>query len=93
MYGPSKAAAAWQIKRINAEEPRINSFSLNPGWVHTELGDAGAASFGMTEEMQKQYMIGLEESCSGMIKALDSSSKAKDGGKLVVWDGSVADLG
>lgn len=86
-YGPSKGAAAWYTLKIDMEEPWLNSMSLGPGWVHTELGDAGAVSFNVDEATQAKLMIGLEESCDGMFKVLGETTKAKHGGKLVLWTG------
>jgi norsolorinic acid ketoreductase len=69
------------------EEPWLNSMALGPGWVHTELGDAGAKSFNVDEATQAKLMIGIDESCDGMIKVLQETSKAKHGGKLIIWNG------
>ncbi|KAI1361467.1 NAD(P)-binding protein [Xylaria arbuscula] len=87
-YGPSKLAAAWYTLKINMEEEWLNSFALGPGWVHTDLGDAGAAAFGVDKETQDKLMIGLEESCDGMMKVLSETSKEKHGGQLILWNGS-----
>lgn len=92
VYGPSKAAAAWYSVRINEEDSWLNSFSLGPGWVHTDLGDAGAENLGVTREMREAMMIGLEESCDGMMRVLGETSKEKHGGKLVIYSGEVGDF-
>ncbi|KAK3328390.1 hypothetical protein B0T19DRAFT_189778 [Cercophora scortea] len=86
-YGPSKGAGAWYSIRINEEDPWLNSFSLAPGWVHTEMGDLGAVELGVGPELQKTLMIGLDESIDGMTKVLAETSKAKHGGKLVLYSG------
>ncbi|KAI0835407.1 NAD(P)-binding protein [Hypoxylon sp. FL0890] len=46
-YGPSKAAVNWLTIPINAEDDWLNAFVLCPGWVSTELGDAGARGLGL----------------------------------------------
>ncbi|KAJ4349468.1 uncharacterized protein N0V89_008083 [Didymosphaeria variabile] len=46
-YGPSKAAAHWLIVRLHAEEEWLNAFVLDPGWVQTDLGQAGARGWGL----------------------------------------------
>lgn len=71
------------------EEPWLNSTALAPGWVHTELGDAGAVSFGVDEATIARLMIGLDESCDGMMKVLAATSKERHGGKLIMWTGEV----
>jgi len=71
------------------EDDWLHSFSLSPGWVHTELGDAGARSFGIDEETLAKLMIGVDESCDGMFKALAVTTKAEHGGRLLEWTGKV----
>ncbi|KAI4865385.1 hypothetical protein F4820DRAFT_420273 [Hypoxylon rubiginosum] len=88
-YGPSKGAAGWYTLKIDMEEPWLNSTALAPGWVHTELGDAGAVSFGVDEATIARLMIGLDESCDGMMKVLAATSKERHGGKLIMWTGEV----
>jgi len=55
--------------------------------VHTELGDAGAVGLGVDKATQDQLMIGLKDSCDGMMKVLAETTKAKHGGKLVLYSG------
>ncbi|KAK1988403.1 hypothetical protein LZ30DRAFT_699461 [Colletotrichum cereale] len=86
-YGPSKSASAWFSIRINEEDSWLHSFSLAPGWVHTDLGDAGAVCLGVDEATQAQLMIGIDESCDGMMKVLAETTKEKHGGKLVLYSG------
>jgi NAD(P)-dependent dehydrogenase (short-subunit alcohol dehydrogenase family) len=78
-YGPSKAAVHWLTKRIDAEEAKIASIVLSPGWVQTDLGNIGAVFFGM-----EQAPVTVEDSCVGMVKLLDAVTKESHGGKL--WD-------
>ncbi|KAL9108975.1 MAG: hypothetical protein Q9227_006371 [Pyrenula ochraceoflavens] len=86
-YGPSKGAAAWYTLKIDMEESWLNSMALGPGWVHTELGDAGAKGLSVDEATQAKYMIGIEESCDGMMKVLAETTKERHGGKMVNWNG------
>lgn len=79
---------AWFSIRINEEDSWLHSFSLGPGWVHTELGDAGAVGLGVDKATQDQLMIGLKDSCDGMMKVLAETTKAKHGGKLVLYNGN-----
>ncbi|KAF2792530.1 NAD(P)-binding protein [Melanomma pulvis-pyrius CBS 109.77] len=78
-YGTSKAAVHWLTKRIDAEEEKIASFVLSPGWVQTDLGNTGAVYFGF-----EKAPVTVEDSCSGMVKLLDGVTKESYGGKL--WD-------
>jgi len=86
-YGPSKSASAWFSIRINEEEDWLHSFSLGPGWVHTDLGNDGAVGLSVPKEMQDKLMIGVDESCDGMMKTLAETTKAKHGGKLLLYTG------
>ncbi|KAI1212634.1 NAD(P)-binding protein [Annulohypoxylon truncatum] len=86
-YGPSKAALHWFVVRINAEDEWLNAFALNPGWVQTELGNVGARGLGL-----EKAPVDLVESLDGMMKMLAITSKEKDGGKMVSYDGEVSDL-
>ncbi|OTB02913.1 hypothetical protein M426DRAFT_24343 [Hypoxylon sp. CI-4A] len=85
-YGPSKAAVNWLTIRINAEDEWLNAFVLNPGWVSTDLGDAGAKGLGFDKAP-----LGVDGSCDGMMEMLGAASKEKYGGKLVSYDGRVED--
>lgn len=51
------------------------------------MGDAGARSFGVDEETQAKLMVGVDESCDGMMKVLATTTRADHGGKLVEWTG------
>ena len=85
-YGPSKAVVNWLTVRLNSEEAWLNAFVLGPGWVQTELGNTGAVGLGF-----EKAEITVEESCGGMMRALAESSKAKHGGKMVLYTGEVND--
>ncbi|KAI1766298.1 hypothetical protein GGR53DRAFT_464534 [Hypoxylon sp. FL1150] len=83
-YGPSKAAANWLTIRINTEDDWLNAPVLVPGWVQTDLGNAGAVGLGF-----EKASITVDESCDGMMKVLATTSKAKHGGKIVLYTGEV----
>ncbi|KAH7125107.1 hypothetical protein B0J11DRAFT_527579 [Dendryphion nanum] len=83
-YGPSKAMLHWLTVRINAEEDWLNAYVLSPGWVQTELGNAGAVFFGL-----EQAHVTVEDSCNGMVEIIAKSTKKDHGGKMVSYDGSI----
>jgi len=85
-YGPSKNAAMWYAVRINAEDEWLNAFVIDPGWVATDMGDAGAHLLGM-----EHAPTTVVDSCDGMIKVLENTNKAKHGAKLVHYSGRVSD--
>ncbi|CAJ2514333.1 Uu.00g024520.m01.CDS01 [Anthostomella pinea] len=88
-YGPSKSVSAWFTIKIHMEDDWLNSFSLGPGWVHTDLGDAGAIGLGADEDTQAKFMISCDDSCDGMFKVVTETSREKHGGKLVLFNGDV----
>jgi hypothetical protein len=42
---------------------------------------------GVDTATQEKLMIGVEESCDGMMNVLATTTKAKHGGKLVLYTG------
>ncbi|KAJ7448665.1 hypothetical protein B0H11DRAFT_2333095 [Mycena galericulata] len=83
-YGPTKAAVHWFTIRINAEDEWLNAFVMMPGFVQTDMGNAGARHFGL-----EKAKVTLEDSCDGMVQVYATCTKAKHGGKLVVYDGDI----
>lgn len=57
---------------------------MDPGWVQTELGQAGAKGLGF-----ESAPTTVEDSCRGMLERLGESRREKHGGRLVRWDGDV----
>jgi norsolorinic acid ketoreductase len=74
----------WLTKRINGEDPWLNAFVLDPGWVQTDMGNAAAHLYDL-----KEADITTDASCDGMFKVLSAATKEKDGGKMIGWDGGV----
>jgi NAD(P)-dependent dehydrogenase (short-subunit alcohol dehydrogenase family) len=83
-YGPSKVMVNWLTVRINSEESWLNAFVLDPGWVQTDLGNGGAHHFG-----PEQAETPADASCDGMIKVISESTKEKNGGKMIGWEGGI----
>ncbi len=84
-YGPSKCMLNWFGVRINAEEEWLTSFTMNPGWVRTDMGNRAAQIWGMGQEAPGEP----EESVAGMFKVLTTATKKKFGGKLVSFAGEI----
>ncbi|KAL8369916.1 hypothetical protein RB595_000328 [Gaeumannomyces hyphopodioides] len=85
VYGASKAAAHWYSQRINIEEEWLSSPVIDPGWVQTDMGDYAAEVYGVGKAP-----ITAKESCDGMFSVLnDPESKAKYGGKMVLYTGEI----
>ncbi|MCJ1281902.1 hypothetical protein MMC26_001225 [Xylographa opegraphella] len=61
-YGASKAAANFIVLKIHNEHPQLTVFPLHPGWVQTDMGNAGARANGLTEAP-----VVLKDSIDGMV--------------------------
>ncbi|KAM7185887.1 NAD(P)-binding protein [Rhypophila sp. PSN 637] len=81
-YAPSKIAAHWLTKRINAEEDDITAFVIHPGWVQTDMGNHGANNFGLDKAE-----VTVEDSVTGVAKVIDASTKESHGGKMWSHEG------
>ncbi|KAJ9604751.1 hypothetical protein H2200_010865 [Cladophialophora chaetospira] len=46
-YGSSKAALNWLTVKIHHEHPNIIAFPMHPGFIQTDMGNAGAAAWGV----------------------------------------------
>ena len=78
-YGSSKAAINFITQRIHIEHPELTVFPLSPGWVQTDMGNAGAVAAGM-----KEAPATLEQSVTSIVKLVDEAKRDTHGGKL--WD-------
>ncbi|RHZ66787.1 uncharacterized protein CDV56_109545 [Aspergillus thermomutatus] len=81
-YAPTKAVQHWYTKAISAEDPWLTAFPVDPGWVQTDIGNRGADVFGF----EKAAMT-VEESATGVVKVIDSSTRKTHSGKLFKYDG------
>jgi norsolorinic acid ketoreductase len=61
-YGASKAAANFIIKKIHIEHPGLTVFPIHPGWVQTDMGNAGAVANGLEEAP-----VSLKDSVDGLV--------------------------
>ncbi|KUI69345.1 Norsolorinic acid ketoreductase [Cytospora mali] len=78
-YGPTKSAVHWITKRINAEDEKLVSFVIHPGWVQTAIGNLGASQLGMD-----QAPVPVKDSVGAMVPLIDKATKEATGGRL--WD-------
>lgn len=76
-YGVSKAAVNFLTQRIHVEHPDIIAFPLSPGWVQTDMGNAGAKVAGM-----EQAPMTVEQSVTGMVQLLDDSTRDTHSGRM-----------
>ncbi|KAJ6035992.1 hypothetical protein N7540_000271 [Penicillium herquei] len=82
-YGPSKAILHWIVRKIHFENEEFVSFVADPGFPQTDMGNAGAKAVGLEKAFQT-----VEESVSGVVKAIDEGTRESVGAQLRIWDGS-----
>ncbi|KAK6824706.1 toxin biosynthesis [Apiospora arundinis] len=83
-YAPSKVVGHWLTKAMHTEEPWLTAFPIDPGWVQTDLGNRGAAAFGIS-----QAAISVDDSVKGVIKVVDAATRETHSGKLWSYTGDV----
>jgi len=84
-YGGSKNALNYLTKKIHLENLDLVAFPVDPGWVQTDMGNAGAKAFGF-----EKAEITVEESVSGLVNVIDSATRESTSGKFMVYDGTVS---
>ncbi|KAJ6145029.1 hypothetical protein N7470_008924 [Penicillium chermesinum] len=82
-YAPTKGAQHWYTKAISVEDPWLNAFPVDPGWVQTDLGNRGADAFGF-----KEAAISVADSAAGVVGVIDASNLESHSGKLWKFDGN-----
>ncbi|KAI9650588.1 hypothetical protein NHQ30_000606 [Ciborinia camelliae] len=82
----------WLTIRINTEDDWLNAFVMAPGWVTTELVYEAAEGLGFEDTFIKENLISPDKSCDGMMKVHADTKKAKHGGRMVIYDGSIWEL-
>ncbi|KAK8075336.1 hypothetical protein PG997_009999 [Apiospora hydei] len=82
-YGPTKAMVHWYTKRMNAEEP-ITAFVTDPGFPNTDMGSRAAGLLGLPRAPDDP-----DESCDGIVRAIEEATKETHGGKFIHYRGEV----
>jgi norsolorinic acid ketoreductase len=83
-YGASKAAVNYVTKKIHQEHEKdgLIAFSLSPGWVQTDMGNAGAKANNMD-----QAPVKIEDSIQGQLQVIDGATREKTSGRFWDFDG------
>lgn len=86
-YGPSKAASNWLTKAIHAQHEKdgLTAFSIQPGWVHTDMGAFAAKEWKYDEPLP----VTLEDSVRGMLRVIDGATRETTSGKFITYDGEL----
>jgi hypothetical protein len=69
---------------MNEEEDRLAAFVITPGWLQTDMGNAGARAFGYEEAPMT-----IEESVGAMVPLIEKSTKESHGGRLWGQEGEL----
>ncbi|KAK3116002.1 hypothetical protein LTR53_004116 [Teratosphaeriaceae sp. CCFEE 6253] len=85
-YGASKAMLNYLTCRMHHENAGLVAFPMSPGFVQTDMGNAGARKAGM-----KQAVFTVEQSVGGMLRTIDDATREKHGGTFQSWDGTTFD--
>lgn len=80
-YNGSKAYLNMILRTIYATNKDVIAFPIHPGWVQTDMGNAGAAAVGMEQAPET-----LEQSIDGITSVLDNADK-ETSGKFMAFDG------
>jgi len=81
-YGVSKSAVNYLVRRVSLENPKIIAIAFHPGWVQTEMGNAGAKNSGMEEAP-----LSIEDSIKGLLRLIDEASLEQSGKLIAVEEG------
>ncbi|KAJ7789375.1 hypothetical protein B0H14DRAFT_3574034, partial [Mycena olivaceomarginata] len=73
-YGASKAAANYLVKALDVENPALVTLAIQPGWVATDMGNAGAVANGIP-----RAPVGVEDSVAGILARIDAAKKETSG--------------
>ncbi|ORX94722.1 hypothetical protein BCR34DRAFT_499079, partial [Clohesyomyces aquaticus] len=81
-YSMSKAMLHWFVRKMHFEHPNIVAFVLDPGFVQTDMGNAGAKTFGM-----QQATTTIEESTNYLVSVIDNATKEETSGHFPSIEG------
>ncbi|KAI0197880.1 Nor-1 [Astrocystis sublimbata] len=81
-YGSSKAAVNYLVRRAHVENDWLQAFLLEPGVIQTDMGNEGSQYFGWPEAPIK-----VADSCAGLLKQIDESSREKTSGNFFDYQG------
>ncbi|KAK9390656.1 aflatoxin biosynthesis ketoreductase nor-1-like protein [Lipomyces mesembrius] len=73
-YASSKAAINFIARKLHFEHEKLLVVTINPGWVQTDMGNAGAAANGLAEAP-----VTLQESVTGIVSKVDDVTPATSG--------------
>ncbi|KAF5691916.1 ketoreductase [Fusarium denticulatum] len=80
-YGSSKAALNFITRRIHFEKPDLVAFSINPGWLQTDLGNHAAQSSGLSAAP-----VSVQDGVNGIVSVIDGATREVTSGRFLSWE-------
>ncbi|KAH7397143.1 hypothetical protein BKA66DRAFT_437725 [Pyrenochaeta sp. MPI-SDFR-AT-0127] len=81
-YGASKAALNHLTLNIHSENPNLTVIALDPGFLDTDMGNAGAKAFGMEKP---PHHVG--DNVKAIVKLVDAATRETHSGKFLNFEG------
>ncbi|KAI5364212.1 Putative short-chain dehydrogenase/reductase SDR, NAD(P)-binding domain superfamily [Septoria linicola] len=86
VYGTSKAALNYIVRKMHFENEGLVVLAMEPGWVQTEMGKKGAVELGFGDRIN-ELLITTEVSVEGMVKVIEGATREETGGRFVRYNG------
>lgn len=83
-YSVSKVAVTFIVRKLHFENQDLITGALNPGFVQTDMGWFAAHAHGL-----KEIPVTIEQSVSGMLTQVDETTKEKNSGGFINFDGAI----
>ncbi|KAI1080907.1 putative aflatoxin biosynthesis ketoreductase nor-1 [Whalleya microplaca] len=84
VYGASKAALNYLVRRTHFENPWLTSWVMNPGFVQTATGNASAKIWGMEKAPHS-----MNDIVPGLMGKIDKATRAETSGNFYNFDGTL----
>ncbi len=82
IYGASKATLNYLVRRTHFENPWLTCWTMNPGFVRSETGNAHAMLWGLEKA---PHAFG--DIIPGLVKKIDEATRAETSGNFYNFDG------
>jgi len=85
-YGASKAAENYLARKLHFEHPELICFPIHPGGVSTDMAKFASENDPVMKELLA-VTITPEKSAASILKLVQNSTREKDGGKFLKYNG------